>query len=270
VRIKLDEFKYFFNYSLLIISNFLVVLATPQDNLIFLRYNSIANIIFGIFIYLIYLRFKRTSIDKHMLLILIASYILCLYFFDNQSFFLYSSYPLIILWSEFFCSKFNLKKERFFVRFSFLVFSVMSFFYFEESFQLRFYFIIVFISFLVLLNKSLTNYEAKALKLIYYTIINLSCYYIPLILITFLNNDMKIIYIAYSALISVLLRLADISVRNALNKEKENINNIIKYSSFIISIFIFILGLYFNNFYLILLIIIPFIIFINLKNIRSY
>ena len=120
------------------------------------------------------------------------------------------------------------------------------------------------------MNKSLTNYEAKALKLVYYTIINLSCYYIPLILITFLNNDMKIIYIAYSALISVLLRLADISVRNALNKEKENINIIIKYSSFIMSIFIFILGLFFNNFYLILLIVVPFIIFINLKNIRSY
>lgn len=267
--ISFNNFKYYLNYSLLIISNFLVIIATPQDKLIFLRFNSFANIVFGIFIYIVYLRFKQINVDKYILAILLTSYISYSLLFNDVSFFLYSTYPLIILWSEFFCSKFNLLKERFFIRNFLLVLSLISFFYFEESFYLRFYFIIIFITFLIFMNKSLRNYKAKSLNLINYTIINLSCYYLPLILITFINNDMKLIYIIYSSLISLLLRLADISVRNYLNKEKEDINIIIKYSAFIVSICMFIIGFYFTNFYIILLFIVPFIIYLNLNNIKS-
>lgn len=269
MKISLDDYKYFFNYSLLIISNFLVIIATPQDKLIFLRYNSFGNIIFGIFIYIIYLRYKKTKIDKYILYLLVTIYIASLLLFNNQLNILYFSYPLTILWSEFFCTKFNLLKERFIIRIFLLFFSLISFLYFDESFYLRFFFIIIVIAYLIYDNKSISNYNAKTLNLTNYTIINLICYYIPLILITFLNNNMKIIYILYSGLIALLLRLADISVRNSLNNERENIRGIIKFSSIIASLSIFIMGFYFNNFYLIILIIVPYIILINLNNIKS-
>lgn len=267
MKISIDDFKYFFNYSLLIFSNFFVIIATPQDKLIFLRYNSFANIIFGIFIYIIYLRYKKTKIDKYILSVLITTYIISL-LFNNSLDILYFSYPLIILWSEFFCTKFNLLKERLIIRTFLLFFSLISFLYFDESFYLRFFFIIIVIAYLIFVNKNIINYDTKSLNLVNYTIINLSCYYIPLILITYLNNNMKIIYILYSGLIAILLRLADISVRNSLNNERKNIRSIVKFSSILVSISILVIGFYFNNFYLIILIIVPYIILINLNNIK--
>lgn len=264
-----NELKYFINYSLLIISNFLVIIATPQDKLIFLRFNSYSNIIFGIFIYIIYLKFRKINLDKFILLTLFVSYLLYSFFFSNQYFYLYFFYPLIILWSEFFCSKFNLLKERLFIRIIFLGLSLSSFLYFDESFLVRFFFIIFIMAYLVYIKKNTDNYEAKSLNLIKYTIINLSCYYVPLVLITYLNNDMKIIYILYSGLIAIVLRLADIAVRNSLNNEKGNIEKIIKYSSIFISICIVIIGIYFKNFYFTLLVFIPYLILYNLKNIKS-